>query len=64
MKIDDYVTNEEFYELLRGALIKVHGRDFSIQQIKEAYTIAQLTTAIFQDSLEKIYRMRYGCPKK
>jgi len=64
MKNNDHVSSEEFYEFFREALKKVYGRDFSIQQIKEAYTIAQLTTAIFQDSLENIYRMKYGGNKK
>lgn len=50
----------EFLELLRGVLLKIYGKDFSIKQIQEAHEIAELTASLFKDSLEKIYSKRYG----
>ena len=63
MKIDNDVPpeNMEFLEHVRTALLLVHGKDYSLQQIKEAYTIALLATAIFRDQITKINRRRYGC---
>ena len=60
MNNKSFAEDIEFLELLRGALHIVHGKDFSIKQIQEAYVIAELTTAIFQDSLDKIYKKKYG----
>ncbi|OGY59929.1 MAG: hypothetical protein A3B23_02145 [Candidatus Colwellbacteria bacterium RIFCSPLOWO2_01_FULL_48_10] len=54
----------EFLQLIQGALKITYEKDFSIKQIQEAYLIAELTTAIFRDSLEKIYREKYGSKQK
>lgn len=51
----------EICEHVRAVLRLVHGKEYSLQQIQEAYTIALLTTAIFRDQITQINRRRYGC---
>ncbi len=60
MNNKSFAEDIEFLELLRGALRIAYGMDFSIKQIQEAHLIAELTAAIFQDSLDKIYKKKYG----
>src|SRR3989338_5112240 len=55
-----FSEDKEFLELLRGALHRVYGKDFSIKQIQEAHEIAELAASLFKESLEKIYSNRYG----
>ncbi len=60
MENKTFAEDIEFLELLRGALLKVYGRDISIKQIQEAHEIAELTVSLFKDALERIYSKRYG----
>lgn len=59
-------TNEDndFLEQVRGVLLITYGVDYSVQQIREAYVIAKQLTDLFHDSLEIIYRKKYGGEQK
>ncbi|RJQ35806.1 hypothetical protein C4568_00260 [Candidatus Parcubacteria bacterium] len=51
--------NIELFEHVREALMLVYGKDYSLQQIQEAYTIAMLSSTIFRDLITKKQRERY-----
>jgi len=53
--------NQEILDLVRHALLSLHGRDYTDKQIREAFTIGILIGDTFQDVITKINRQRYGC---
>ena len=54
--------NEEFLASLRLALLAHYGMDFSIQQIRDSFLIAQLGLNLrgLKDIIDRHYRKTYG----
>ncbi len=60
MKNKTFVEDAEYFEFICGIIFKVYGKKYSVKQLEEAREIAELTSDLFKDSLEKIYSQKYG----